>query len=345
MNTRFLKACIWVLSLCSMLCFTACKDNTALLPNVSGASYEILIVMDNNDWKNVGGRAVYDMFDQSVPMLPQSEPMFKISRIEHANFTNMLKTSRNIFIAEVDESKYTQTKLHYYNSRWARSQAVAVVTTPCTDSLESFIHLHQNSINNYFVNAELKRQLNYYHKSRNVEAEAEIKEMFGVEMVIPSFLKISKKGKDFFWISNGNLDARQDIVVYAVPYTNINQWELPQLMDARDSVMKINLPGSVKGSYMGIEREVLPPMIEIKNVDNTYCTYVRGLWKMVDGQIMGGPYVSQTRLDERSGRLITVEGFVFAPGRDKRNLLRQLEAVLMSSTMPSETEAVVISNK
>lgn len=52
-------------------------------------------------------------------------------------------------------------------------------------------------------------------------------------------------------------------------------------------------------------------------------TVYRGLWQM-EGDAMGGPFVAR-----RIGDWI-VEAFVYAPGKEKRNTMRRLEAALMS---------------
>ena len=57
---------------------------------------------------------------------------------------------------------------------------------------------------------------------------------------------------------------------------------------------------------------------------------------------MGGPFVSLTRIDEMNMQIITIEGFVFAPKYDKRNPLRQLEAMIYSLRLPHEVNEVVI---
>lgn len=62
---------------------------------------------------------------------------------------------------------------------------------------------------------------------------------------------------------------------------------------------------------------------------------MRGLWKMV-GDMMGGPFVSHVRLDEKNNRVVVVEGFVFAPETDKRNFIRRIEAALYTLRLPGE---------
>ncbi len=51
---------------------------------------------------------------------------------------------------------------------------------------------------------------------------------------------------------------------------------------------------------------------------------------MKNGISMGGPFVSLSVVDVKRDRIVTVEGFVFAPGKSKMNLVRQVEAVIYS---------------
>jgi hypothetical protein len=57
---------------------------------------------------------------------------------------------------------------------------------------------------------------------------------------------------------------------------------------------------------------------------------------MLDGEAMGGPFVSLTRLDQVNGRVVTAEVFLYAPGQKKRNAMRQIEAILYTLKMPNE---------
>ena len=57
---------------------------------------------------------------------------------------------------------------------------------------------------------------------------------------------------------------------------------------------------------------------------------------------MGGPFVSITRIDELNKKIITVEGFVFAPSYNKRNPLRQMDAMVYSLLLPQEINQVTV---
>ena len=57
-----LLACAALLSSC---------DESPYFPEASGRPYEVLVVMDNKTWKAPTGRALFDVLDTDVPMLPQ----------------------------------------------------------------------------------------------------------------------------------------------------------------------------------------------------------------------------------------------------------------------------------
>ena len=53
------------------------------------------------------------------------------------------------------------------------------------------------------------------------------------------------------------------------------------------------------------------------------------LWRM-EGDKMGGPFVSHALLDKKKGRVIVAESFVYAPESKKANLIRRMEAALFT---------------
>ena len=90
--------------------------------------------------------------------------------------------------------------------------------------------------------------------------------------------------------------------------------------------MKVNIPGAYENTYMTTSNAILPEYRE-KKINGKFAAEVRGLWE-VEGDAMGGPFVSITRLDEVNQRIITAEVFIFSPEKNKRNTLRRIEASL-----------------
>ena len=143
------------------------------------------------------------------------------------------------------------------------------------------------------------------------------------------------------WCCNNKGPMRKDILVYSYPYTAQEQFGNEAIIAMRNEVVGQLVSAQVPGSHMGTEYKHFPPVSRQvaalrDTVGGFYAVETRGLWKMIDGEAMGGPFVSLTRLDQVNGRVVTAEAFLYAPGQKKRNAMRQTEAILYSLKMPNE---------
>ncbi|MEZ5010283.1 MAG: DUF4837 family protein [Bacteroidales bacterium] len=64
---------------------------------------------------------------------------------------------------------------------------------------------------------------------------------------------------------------------------------------------------------------------------------MKGLWTLENGY-MGGPFVTLVTKDEVNNRFVMLDGFVYAPKDDKRELMRQVEAILFTVNFNIEAE-------
>ncbi len=99
--------------------------------------------------------------------------------------------------------------------------------------------------------------------------------------------------------------------------------------------MEKNLPGEKPGMYM--QTDTLCTMIKPIVVHGMYAMETRGLWIMKD-DCMGGPFVSHSRVDTEANKVLVVEGFVYAPEKMKRGLMRRLEGSLYTLMLPEEQD-------
>ena len=63
----------------------------------------------------------------------------------------------------------------------------------------------------------------------------------------------------------------------------------------------------------------------------------RGLWEVYN-DFMGGPFVSHSFYSKDGRYIIVLDGFVYAPKFDKRQYLRQVEAIMYSFEWEKEDE-------
>lgn len=329
-----------VLVLFSLVVFVnGCNNVGNTLPTVAGNKYEILVVMDLPKWQASAGRSLVVLLDSDIEGLPQPESTMKINRCNRIEFNDMLKPARNILLTEIS-SKFTKPKVIYTTNKWAQPQSVVYVQAPNDSVFVNTIKTYGANILGFFLRTERDRQIEFNKTIVNANAKKEIEKKFGIQIDITTGINKSIKKKDFYWITNDNANVRQDIVIYSYPYTDKKTFTKEFILAKRDSVMKVNIPGELEGSYMGTEYKYYPPTFKEVFVNNGYCAEVRGLWKIKNGGSMGGPFFSHTRLDEINQRVITIEGFVFAPGGKKANSMRQLEAIIYSAKLPQEINAL-----
>lgn len=312
---------------------TSTKKKSLLMPNASGLPYEMLVVMDDAQWDRPLGRAVFNVLDSDVPGLPQSERSFRISRVEPDGFnSNMFKIMRNVIKVDI-QNIYTQPKFKFARNVYSYPQMIMTLQAPDEESLTEYINNNQQSIIDFFTKAEMNREIENLRERHNPEVSRLAEEILGVDIWVPWELNKFKKGKDFLWASTNVGKKDMNLVLYSYPYTDKNTFTLDYFLQKRDSVMKANIPGGPKGSYMTTNHDYV--YVEDGTVRGKYAQIARGLWR-IQGDRMGGPFVSHSRVDEANGRVVVAEAFIYAPESLKRDLLRRMEAALYTLQLPQQ---------
>ena len=290
--------------------------------------------MDQEVWNGPAGEAVKSELASDVPGLPQYEPSLKITYVPPKDFSGLFEYVRNILVVTIDSTRYTKVSLGYENDVWARRQVVLTMRAPNAKSIVEFSETNKNALVDFFVKEEIDRAVGQLKEEYSSVVMENLKSNLDVELNAPANFIYYKDTTDFFWSSNNATTGRMDLVVYTFPYTDPDTFTADYLVAKRDSVMKANLPGGHPGSYMQTEKRA---GVEYKPItlQDKYCGLMRGLWRM-EGDMMGGPFVSVARLDERNNRVVVAEGFVYAPETNKRNYIRRMEASMYTLRLPGE---------
>ncbi len=322
--------------------FASCGKNTGrTLTSATGSIYELLIVMNDSLWDGEAGEMVRNVMAADMVCLPQMEPLFTVSQVSFAEYDDIFKPSRNLLLIDVNPNKYTANKVVYHKDYYAKPQAYCRIQSPSREAFEVFWQEKGKQVEQFFVRQELERQGKFYKAYTQTTAAKAVDKHFGSEILIPEDYMLVLDSADFVWAVNDKGSARRDIMIWSYPYTDADMLTQDYLIHKRDSIMKAHVRGSLAESYMGTEFRNFPPVFTPISVQaNAYAAEVRGLWRFFGGEAMGGPFVQHTRIDETTGRVITAEVFVFAPGQKKRNLLRQAEAILYTWKLSQERNLI-----
>ena len=340
------KFCLFLLAALSMLGCSHSGDR--LLTSATGSIYECLVISSDQVKVPVCSTMGADMYG-----LPQMEPYFTVNHVTPAQFDDLFKSSRNILLIDINEHKYTQIKVQHSRDVWSKPQAFIRIQAPSDDEFLAYWKANGEAVREWFVREEMARQLSFYRANTNKDARAKLKQ-WGYDMLIPEDFMLVKSERlqvtgyglqedsvDVVWCCNNKGPMRKDVLVYSFPYTAQEQFSHEAIIAMRDEVVGKLVSAQVEGSHMGTEFKHFPPVTRQvpalrDTVGGFYAMETRGLWRILDGEAMGGPFVSLTRLDQVNGRVVTAEAFVYAPGQKKRNAMRQTEAILYSLKMPNE---------
>jgi hypothetical protein len=325
------------------LVMMGCGKNERLLTSATGSIYECLVVSNASVKEPVCSTMGADMYG-----LPQMEATFTVTHVPTAQFDDFLKSTRNILLVDIDGHKYTQVQAKKSRDVWSTPQAMIRIQAPDDEQFCTWWATNGERIREWFVQEELARQIRFYRANTNKDARAYLNKQ-GYEILIPEDfmliknekLKINNDSIDVLWCCNNKGPMRKDIVVYSYPYTAQDQFGNEAIITMRNAVLGQIVSAQVEGSYMGTEFKHFPPVSRSvaalrDTVGGFYAIETRGLWKIMNGEAMGGPFVSLTRLDQVNGRVVTAEAFLFAAGQKKRNAMRQIEAILYTLKMPNE---------
>ena len=332
-----------LISLCMMMVLLMSCTSSPVGKRATGLAYEVVVVMKSAEWEGPSGKALKQQLTSDVPGLPQSEPALRITYADPSQFNGLLTYVRNILIVNIDSNIYTKASLGFESDRWATGQVVVTLTAPSEEVFLEYMEANPRTLVDFFVKVEMDRAVARLEKGYSSVVAEHLRANHNLMIKAPADMTYYRDTTDFFWASNNANTGRTDLIVYTFPYTDPNTFTADYLVAKRDSVLKVNLPGAFPDSYMTTESRFGIDYTPI-TVNGKYCGVVRGLWKMV-GDMMGGPFVSHVRLDEKNNRVVVAEGFVFAPETDKRNFIRRVEASLYTLSLPGEFDKQAKPNK
>lgn len=313
----------------SLITLTSCDGKGSFL-NASSAANEVLVVMEKNQWEGETGKALLDVLNSPVKGLPQREPNFRILHVTPDNFTTTFKMARNIVTPDIS-SIYSAPKLSSELDKYAYGQVILTVKAPDTTTFINFLNENSESIIDYIVNKELERQAQWLIKDSDATPSI-IKQAFGINIYYPKGLSNIQEYPNFYWATNNAPRARRDIIIYQFPYTSETIFEKDSLIAKRNEVLGEYIKGDFN-SKMSTAINDFGPQYRKLEYDGLFRAELRGLWEMTT-DMMGGPFVMQAFVNEKTNMVIVVEALVFAPERDKRNLMRGMEASLYTISIP-----------
>ncbi|MFW5705859.1 MAG: DUF4837 family protein [Bacteroidota bacterium] len=322
----------------AMLLVSCGFDQSGLKPS-TGKTNEMLVITDNvATWNSQVGQTIQSFFGQPQQGLPQPEATFDIAHVPEDNFSKLFKTHHNIFIVDIDHS-IDKPIIETRKDLWAKPQRVVKMTVPDRETFFAEFGDKKEAFIELFNANERRRASEAYASIEDYKITDMLMEKYEVDMLIPKSFTVATKKEDFVWLRREAERFSQGIMIWHYPYTDTIAFTYGRLVEIRDSITKKYVPGPSEGSHMKIAM-IEPPADKRINFNGNFAVEMRGLWEL-EGDFMGGPFVSYTLVDQERNRLVTVDGFVYNPSQEKKDLLRQIEALLYTLTFSGEEEELV----
>lgn len=329
------------------------KSDKKHLPRATGKPGDMIIIMDSTQWNGPLGKQIKSIFRASVPGLPQEEPMFQVVFVHPANSIKLLTQVRSlVYVFTLDKttsgSKLLQksitpettnkilTDTSFYLStvkdEFSRGQEVMYLFGATEDQLIHHLKKNGQNIIDYFNVLERKRLTASLLSSKSTKGLTSfLQKENQCELRLPVGYTLADKQKDFIWFRQIDANMDKDVFITWKPYTSEFQLLPDSIIYWRDEVAQKYLYEDPEKpeTFLTTEKEHARVYARQMLLNKNFAMEVRGMWR-TNTKSMGGSFVGYALIDQPRGLMYYIEGFAYAPGRNKREIIRELETILWS---------------
>jgi len=318
----------------SFFAISACKNGTNYRPKtITGKPGETVVVISDELWESELGSVIRKTLTQPQLGLPQEEPLLDVIKVPHDAFKDLFKKNRNIITTNIS-AKINEPTISFTKDTWAYPQIVIKLSAKEEKELTTLFQENAEKILAILLRTEKERLMDEYaqHSDRGIDKVLQDKHDLSIKVQQGFF--IAKDTSDFVWLRYETPKISQGIFLWFQDYTEENMFTPEKIIEHHNEMLQKYVPGPTAGSYMQTEHR-LEPLVNTIVLNENYTTEIRGLWT-VESDFMGGPFISLSILDPIRNRIVTAMGWVFAPKFDKRNFLREVEAMVYSVKFPDQ---------
>jgi len=346
---------IWVVCILTLVgCTSEARRRLEPTPNAVGALNQVAIIADRNVWEGPIGDSINYYYGSAYPILPTPEPIFDLKHFTPEELAaeptrKELKayiiigniadqgSSTGLMIGEdLGEEKVRRAiedptfNTNMGRNRWAKDQVLVYLFAKNDDLLTDQVVKKFPSIAK-IIEEQYSEQIDAstYLGGTNHTLGNRVNELFGVNMRIPVDYKVTVEDDSTFWIMRENELYVTNILMHKLPYVSQDQFSQDSIIALRDALGRKYVSSSVEGSHMQTNPVDLPVYTKQVELGGAYAVEARGIWEM-DGDFLGGPFISYLVLDKAKAQLIFIDAFVLAPGERKRNQMLYLEHIISS---------------
>lgn len=312
------------LFLCLCFSFLSCQKKEDKAPRgTSGAINTISVIIDDQLWNGEVGDSIRNKFASPVLGLPQEEPLFSINQYPVKLFEGFSTDSRNIIIVK----KEGKTNFEIKENEYATPQNAIHISGKSTIEIIDILEKNKTLIINKMRETELRE--NQRMNKDSLLTPQKIKDKFNIILDVPSKYNFVMRRKNFIWMKKEITSGNTSILIYQLPLKAIPKYnEVNSIIRSRDSIGNLYIHGTESRSKM-ITEAAYSPYFSMTYLDGKRAYETKGTWEM-NNDFMSGPFINYVVYDKRNKRILVLEGFCYAPSKEKRDLMFELESIIKS---------------
>lgn len=290
----------------------------------SGKINVISVIIEEQLWNGEVGDSLRNKFAAPVIGLPQEEPLFTINQYPSKFLEGYMTTSRNILIVSRgkqsdfkivgENNEITQNKFYISGKNAA---AIALEIEEHTPEIIEKIRMTEINENQRLIDTAL------------IDTK-KISQKFKIGIHIPKGYNYVLEKRKFLWLKKEIPSGNNSILIYEVPFSCLKKEPsvIHNIIKMRDSIGRLYIHGTVPRTKMVTEDSYAPYLFNIK-IDGHETFETKGTWQL-QNDYMSGPFINYSIIDKKNNRILVLEGFCYAPSKEKRDLMFELEAIIKS---------------
>lgn len=332
---------------------TSCSTSTSKSRGltVTGKVGEILVVCETDIWNSEVKNELDTGLTQFIlPYLPDVVT-FELMHRTPNKFEDGIKRFRNILFVNIDPNfKGEYGSIEQRDGVWAESQIVIDITGKDLKQVLETCQKGLGEVHKKFERRDWRRIMDNFAYQENTNPDKGLKKNFGISLALPDGAKVVHERDNFIRIEfprssrpidfgPGGQDAGtifSGVMIYQYDYVDSAQFALKNLLMARDTMLRYNVPSEVEGMYMGTQYVdyVYPEGNDASSASGKIDGYeMRGLFKFTGNNKAGtgGAFWAFHFIHPEKKKLMCVSGYVDAPPTTSwTHPLREIQAVIRS---------------
>jgi hypothetical protein len=303
---------------------SSCSFKKDKLPEESSAAINtISVIIDDQLWNGEVGDSIRNKFASPVLGLPQEEPLFSINQYPVKLFEGFSTDSRNIIIVK----KENENKFEFRKNEFAIPQNAFHISGKTSFEIIDILERNAPEIIRKMRDIEIEHNQKIFKDS--LLDTKKIQKKFNIDLLIPSKYEYVMRRKNFIWLKSEITSGNTSLIIYQIPWKSIRpKYAVTDIVITRDSIGRAYIHGSDYGTQM-VSDEAYSPYFSKTTLAGNKAYETKGTWQMKN-DFMSGPFINYVIFDKAHRRILVLEGFCYAPSKEKRDLMFELESMIKS---------------